>query len=512
MRIHPSAVRAKKFNWQIYITTISLVLLLTFNLPTVISPAPQPKIEAKKVEQKVFTKTVVLTKKSLPANTRIEKEFLVLEERPESTLSDDAIDSIDEIVGKVSVGPLPANYPLSRSLLTEPAPLIAKNPDAELTVRTSIQSSRQDTVSVAIPFGNIVPKVGQRIALNLKGHNGGSALIADEALVEDVRERTAFVRVDPRTALYLEDAKTLGKMSFLVISNFGESPYKSEVVSDYEQLQQKLSLKIHENSESAKQHDSETKSTDEVRSFAWSPDGDYYYGISKSGKIKEIKGTRIKNALRAFRLKATAPKKAASPLVPVSNSPAKAPERVRVYTLPTTIKQKAAKKPKEVATSEPLPEAKPQAPKVDLLPIAQKLSRPLPKQVTVELPITEVNYSKFEARKLEPVVLKVTTPSEAPVVKKQVEKKVVKKVDKKQVVRKKSFALPVAKRPIARDVFTPVADKVVNTKKVAIDSTFSKSGEISFTFSLKKSTLGTARVSPSSGHIKQTVSISTLKN
>jgi len=257
------------------------------------------------VKPKVLTRAVVIARNPLPAGAKLENSYLTVEERPEATLPDDAIESVEEVLGKITLGPIPANYPLSRTLVSDAEQLPEKKGLTDYIKRTRVQTAKRNTVAVALSFRGMSPVKGQRVALSVQGTRGGSVLVVDDAWVEDVNEDVAYVRVSPATALFLEEAKSLGKISYLVIPDEGTSPYDGQAVANIFELRKKLGLDVAKEQVAATsgKQANRSLSVEDFQSFAWIPGGEYLYGVSDGGRIHVITENGDVSTLQSHRLR-----------------------------------------------------------------------------------------------------------------------------------------------------------------------------------------------------------------
>ncbi|MCB0358848.1 MAG: SAF domain-containing protein [Bdellovibrionales bacterium] len=243
MRVHPTVLRTSNNRWQF---PVAAVLLLGLIATTLMRGSGSNADATANLE----LRSVVVVQTPLEAGKPITKEMLVRQNRPLMTLPSDFVTDWAEIEGRVSVGPVPSGYPLAKSLLILPKDLKAsqqqptepKEPEKKSYFDEHFETIQKNTVAINIPFAAAAPPRVSRVALSLKGTTGPSVLIAEGVWVEATDRNSARLRVPSEAALFLEEAKGLGRFSYFVINEEGKSPFEGQSVSDLDELKIRMGL------------------------------------------------------------------------------------------------------------------------------------------------------------------------------------------------------------------------------------------------------------------------------
>ena len=316
MRVH--STEEKKSGGNRY--TPVIVFLLVAILATNLFRGGESKPDASAAVD-VPKKTVLVAKTLLKAGEAVAKEAVADESRPLSTLPADAVVKLEELQGKVPVGPIPAGYPLAKALFVDQK-VAAAAKGGENAIPTEniemLERIRAETVALSITFTSPAPKKGTRIALSIQGKKGKPALVADEAWVDTNSGNSAQVRVRPEIALFLEEVKPLGTFSYFDIGIDGSSPYKGTAIHDMALLRERLQL-VEERAPTSVRVTStaspEQKHSISFTSFAWSRDKRIKYGIDAQGKMYVIEKNGSAVPLHQYNMELE-PDSEAAPVIP----------------------------------------------------------------------------------------------------------------------------------------------------------------------------------------------------
>lgn len=288
MRVHPNTIGSSNTRWHF---PVAVVLLLGVLITNVMRGSDNTADAALQMSMK----PVVVVVTALERGKEITKEMLKRELRPASTLPADIVTEWSEIEGRVPVGLVPAGYPLAKALLVFPSEQVEQSstvqvPEVVDPFIEKLKKLEPSTVAISIPFNGPAPQRGARVALSLKGDQNRSALIADEVWVEKAMGVTARVRVKPTTALYLEEAKSLGTFSYFVLSEEGESPFKDQIVSNINTLKERFGLVEKDKPKQkvvAKQKKASKRRIrpDSFSSYAWVTGEGVKYSVGRGGKL-----------------------------------------------------------------------------------------------------------------------------------------------------------------------------------------------------------------------------------
>lgn len=286
MRIHPTLLTTRGSKWQFPAAFALLLFLVAVNVTRgpreMVIATPQP------LEQMV---DVVVAQQSIESGSPLEKAALQILKRPISTLPADVISTMDLLKNKVAAGPIPAGYPLARALLADPVAVIpvsaaeeAAKAKANDPIDTLLEEIKKDTVAVPLMFPSEAPGRGTRVALALSKMNGDTVLVLEEAWVSESQGQRATLRVDPKKALFIQNVKRLGQLSFIEIPTEGDSPYAGHAVQSMQELEDALGGKT----QIAK---SDTPANRKFRSYAWVSGAGVRYGIGDDGTMYMVDGT-----------------------------------------------------------------------------------------------------------------------------------------------------------------------------------------------------------------------------
>lgn len=289
MRVHPSStgsIGKVAQRWQ-YPVAIGLVLLLLV-VTAVRSRAPVAPVQPQQPAVKMID--VVVSTKPIEAGQPFDKGSLVIEQRPVNSLPSDVITSFEILNDKVSAGPIPAGYPLSRAFLAEAVPVLSASSEQEDVLKeidpfdTILERISKDTVAVSIELNSTAPERGKRVALAVLGQDNKALIIVDEAWVTESNPRGAVVRVGADKALTLQSVSTSNRLVAFEISPEGDSPYKNLLVTDMDQIDIALGRKTNNNNQKPTQSNKERK----FKGYAWTPKGDQRFGIDQDGNMYRV--------------------------------------------------------------------------------------------------------------------------------------------------------------------------------------------------------------------------------
>ena len=278
VRVHPNQIKRSGSKWRLPVA-VTLFLLV---MGAIIMRHDGNRADA---SFQYTLKSVLVVKNSIPAGAQINTDYLVREKRPISTLPEDSITTLEEIQGKFALGPIPAGYPLSASLLVE-----SFEDDESLQVTKEqladkrLASISKDTVGISVNFESVAPSRGDRIALSIRGESGKSVLVADEVWVEESSQTWSRLRVTPATALFLEEAKEIGLFSYFVINEEGPNPFREKAIQDIRELKKQLSIIDDNDRQVASSKPEEEKSVD-FSGYAWVTGKGVKYSVGENGKI-----------------------------------------------------------------------------------------------------------------------------------------------------------------------------------------------------------------------------------
>ena len=286
MRVHPTVLAPKVSKWHLPVAFGVLIFLLGLNLfrgPSRAAVAVQAPVE-KRLE-------VLVAKEFIDAGQPFEKAAIVFEQRPVTTLPADVVTSMDVLKQKVAAGPIPAGYPLAKSLIADAVPVVQTVGKENLAVEgedpieSILKEIEAETVAVQVNFENVGPPRGTRIAVmaNRRGSGDGNPLIVvEDCWVAKTADRVSTLRVDSSRALILTTAMSAAELSYIEIPREGGSPFLNQGIRTVAELQDALGIR-------AKQ-----RQMDEIRSkakagkmrnLAWIPGTGMRYGIDDSGEI-----------------------------------------------------------------------------------------------------------------------------------------------------------------------------------------------------------------------------------
>jgi hypothetical protein len=281
MRVHPTALSSNG-RWQVPLVLLLAALTVVASLT---SPR-EPSADATHDEH-IPQKAAIVVKISLPAGKEITKEDLRIEQRPIYTLPADAVAEISEALGKTTAGPIPAGYPLARTLLlnkedikeetkTDSPPASAEAPLAQIP---------SEMVPFLAAFTTPVPDPGSRIALCIQGTRRSFVLVAEEAWVEEASSNVARLRVHPGSPLFLEQTKIFGDFSYLIIPKDGPSPFAGQAINNISDLELKLKQEPQIPRQSGRAATEGQALPANYASFAWITGSSMTYGINADGQI-----------------------------------------------------------------------------------------------------------------------------------------------------------------------------------------------------------------------------------
>ena len=300
MRVHPSIITNSSAKWYFPASVIVLLAILGMNIVR----GPNKSATASMPDQ--ASRQVIVAKVALLPGKKLSKEMLMIDTRPLSTLPGDVVTQWDEVSSQVPLGPIPAGYPLAKALFTDPkefnktqtsAPTqqqLAATANALAEARLS--PVRERTVAVSLALKGARPEPGSRVALSLQGPKGNSALVCDEAWIElsDPKSTEILVRVKPVMALFLEEIKSFGTFSYLVIADQGESPFAGQTLASVKELREKLippttqlsnPVVAMTNATSKKSQKEEVLGPGSFTSYAWTNGEAIKYSVDKDGRI-----------------------------------------------------------------------------------------------------------------------------------------------------------------------------------------------------------------------------------
>lgn len=283
MRFHPSHLGPLSNRWQFLAVFALLASLLLVELS---KSRVEPEPAAAAIETPM--RRVLVAKAPLEAGKPVSAEHVALEDRPIGTLPADAVDKLEELEGHVAIGPIPASYPLARSLFSKPAePVEAPKPADPVEERLKL--IRRETVGFHINFSSPPPPPGTRIAIMLQGSKGGSVLVADEAWIDETDKKSgARILLRPDTALFFQEAQRLGTFSFLVVPDEGASPFAGKAIGDLELLKaelQKLGGTAEEKPPVVVERNAPPP---RPSGYAWVPGESVRYSVGKDGTISVL--------------------------------------------------------------------------------------------------------------------------------------------------------------------------------------------------------------------------------
>ena len=295
MRVHPAVLQSKKFNWRYPLAVVLLLAVLAVE-----GVARRNPHKSSSTDLKV---SVVVTQLSLQAGTLLDETNVRLEKFPANKLSGEVIKDLDQVLGQYVTASLPEGFPLPATLVSNAAP---EGEDQAERLQKRLAKIAQKTVAITIPFSVPPPEPGSRIALALRGNTGQSVLVADEAWIESTDDYNARIRLKPHTALFVQEATSLGTFSYVVIQEQGPSPFKGKASSDIHQLRAALdSINTQDKSPEevieAHQEDDELSPGD-FSSYAWLTGGQYMFAINKEGRIHVIDPSGYVNPLYGKRV------------------------------------------------------------------------------------------------------------------------------------------------------------------------------------------------------------------
>lgn len=245
MRVHPTVLRSANAKWHFPVAVLLLLGVIVSNLM-------RGSDSTADAASQLPMKQVVVVKANLERGQELSKDMFVLQNRPVATLPADHVTSWEEIQGKVPVGLVPAGFPLAKALLADPKSLEkekpsqpakqAENPAKNDPFAKRLKKIEKSTVAIGVNFGAAAPPRGARAALSLKSAKGRSALVAEEVWVEFSNNKFARLRVPPTTALFIEEAASLGTFSYFLISEEGASPFAGQAVKNIDELNERLGL------------------------------------------------------------------------------------------------------------------------------------------------------------------------------------------------------------------------------------------------------------------------------
>lgn len=286
MRVHPTVLAPKVSKWHVPVAFGVLVFLLGLNLfrgPSKPAVAVQAPIE-KRLE-------VLVAKEFIEAGQPFEKAAIVFEQRPVTTLPADVVTTMDVLKQKVAAGPIPAGYPLAKSLIADAVPVVQTSgkQDAgaisEDPIDTILKEIESETVAVQVTFDNSAPSRGARIAVmaNRRGVGDGNPLIVvEDCWVSKSTDKVATLRVDSSRALILTTAMSSAVLSYIEIPKEGASPFLNQGIKSVPELQDALGIQ-------AKRRQMEELRTKakagKMRNLAWVPGTGMRYGIDDTGEI-----------------------------------------------------------------------------------------------------------------------------------------------------------------------------------------------------------------------------------
>lgn len=233
MRVHPSQIQARPRRWQ-------LPFFAAFSLMAGAAYLGSLHGSTDSANAASAVRNVVVVKTPLTAGEMIRGDHLELEERLADTLPDEAITSMAEAIGHLTAGPIPSGIPLSRTFLapSKDSPITG---DSDTEAEERLKKIRDRTVAVVLPSSSASPARGCRAALSIS--NGAkSAIVAEEAWIEEIGSASVRVRVIPPIALFLAEAKTLGDLTFLELPPTGPSPFSGQAIKDIYDLKKRLEV------------------------------------------------------------------------------------------------------------------------------------------------------------------------------------------------------------------------------------------------------------------------------
>ena len=300
MRVHPSVVRSSGARWHFPVAVLLLLAVLVSNVFKGARNSATASTQEKMVR-------VIIATAPIEQGKAIDIDQLKFQSRPASQVPPDAVTDPNQLKDKFAASPILPGYPLATPLISDKAETKKSGgpgkaePDPEtVRIQEKLNEINKDTIGLTLNFLNPPPPKGTRIAIAIQGKTGSSQIVADEAWVETVNDKmSATVRVKNRTALLLNDARTLGNFSYFSIPEQGESPFAKDVVSDLMVLREHLlpasTPTKHQASTTAP--GKKTKKAGDFSSYAWVSGEGVKYSIDENGKLFVIDDTGIVSPL-----------------------------------------------------------------------------------------------------------------------------------------------------------------------------------------------------------------------
>lgn len=300
MRVHPNVLHPTNSRWQFALVIVVLVLLML--VPRLFKSSGRGSNSS--ATSKVLTTDIVMLRVSVIAGTLLDDTLLIKEKRPVPDLPADVITRAQDVIGKRAAGPIPAGYPLSKTfLITEEDYRKENSVDVSAAKLNAIKGK---TVVMILPFKTPLPEKGSRISLHVQGPRGQSVLVAEDAWVEDLTENAARVRVYPQSALFLEEVKTLGQLSYLVIADEGQNPFQGQAITDIYEVKKRLhldaeTLSAKRASSALSDKQGGSSNSGNFGSYAWATGDKVMYGVNKDGRIHVIDAHGLVTPLYNYR-------------------------------------------------------------------------------------------------------------------------------------------------------------------------------------------------------------------
>lgn len=213
MRVHPSQLRSAKVSWQLPGVLLLFAVLILSQAFTAQNDSPA-------------TVEVWVAAQDIEADEVIVSSKLTREKRSPAVLPPGVVSDLETVIGKTAVLPIPVGFPLTENLVREKI-----HPE-------EAPQKIEETVSVAISYEIPPPPPGTRVAVVLQPPESDPILLAEEAWVGSREANIVWVRAQPRTALLLQQAQGLGRISYLELGK--TNPFAGEAVKDISALRQHL--------------------------------------------------------------------------------------------------------------------------------------------------------------------------------------------------------------------------------------------------------------------------------
>ncbi len=283
MRVHPTELKSSNGKWQFG----GVMMLFAFFMGYCVFDLTNEN----QVSKEQNTVKVVVVQSPIEPKVPITKAQITYLRLPISSVPTDVVKDYNKVIGKYSQIPLTIGTPIALSLLENASE--DNNKTEEKTneidpIEKRLEAVYPNTVAVTLPFLTVPPDRGSRVAISIQGDAGRSVLVAEEAWVERVEGNFAQIRVPSHMALYLEEAKSLGVFSSLMIPLEGKSPFLGQAVVDIYELRNKLIGRLNTPLQKPREKPKEEKSEEGFSSYAWIRGDEEVFAIDRKGRLHTI--------------------------------------------------------------------------------------------------------------------------------------------------------------------------------------------------------------------------------